>query len=122
MPIGGIHHLQINMPLGMEDQARRFYADVLGLSEIPKPTHLQRERGGVWFATATIDLHLSARAEDSPPGVHRHFALQVDNVDMWREKLITKGQRIEEAPSIEGWNRFFTYDPFGNKIEILEIL
>ena len=37
MKIRRLNHLQICVPIGAETQARRFYADVLGLTEIEKP-------------------------------------------------------------------------------------
>lgn len=40
MPIVGVDHVQLAMPAGGEDLARRFYGDVLGLEDVPKPTAL----------------------------------------------------------------------------------
>ena len=45
----GLDHLQIEAPPGHEAQARAFYGDFLGLSELEKPAVLQ-PNGGVWFA------------------------------------------------------------------------
>jgi hypothetical protein len=33
----GIDHVQVAAPPGSEGQARRFYGDLLGLPELPKP-------------------------------------------------------------------------------------
>ena len=52
-----LHHVQIAIPAGGEDRARDFYGRLLGLPEIAKPEHL-RARGGVWFQTETLQLHL----------------------------------------------------------------
>jgi catechol 2,3-dioxygenase-like lactoylglutathione lyase family enzyme len=35
--IHAIHHVQITIPRGAEDEARTFYCDLLGLPEIEKP-------------------------------------------------------------------------------------
>jgi catechol 2,3-dioxygenase-like lactoylglutathione lyase family enzyme len=46
MQVRHIDHVQLAMPAGREDEARAFYRDVLGISEIAKPSHLA-VRGGV---------------------------------------------------------------------------
>lgn len=120
MEILGVHHVQMTAPLGCESDARHFYGDILGLEEIPKPESLQG-RGGVWFRTPVADLHIAAREKDTPPSNHRHLALQVKSVETLRLTLVEAGIKIEEAPDVPGWRRFFAYDPFGNKIEFLEI-
>ena len=37
MNIEGIDHIQLAMPAGEEAKARRFYSDLLGIPEVPKP-------------------------------------------------------------------------------------
>jgi hypothetical protein len=48
MKILGLDHIQLAMPPGQEAQARRFYGEILGLTEMPKPAPLA-SRGGCWF-------------------------------------------------------------------------
>jgi catechol 2,3-dioxygenase-like lactoylglutathione lyase family enzyme len=55
MQIIGVDHVQLAMPGGGEDLARRFYRDVLGLTEKPKPSHLAK-RGGCWFENDQIKI------------------------------------------------------------------
>ncbi|SFU30001.1 hypothetical protein SAMN04488527_101198 [Aliiroseovarius crassostreae] len=57
MMLTALHHVQLAMPKGQEGQAGRFYADLLGLSERPKPASLSG-RGGVWFEKGALRLHL----------------------------------------------------------------
>lgn len=38
--ITGLHHIQLAMPPGEEDAGRRFYGELLGLAEVPKPSEL----------------------------------------------------------------------------------
>ena len=45
VPVEAIDHVQIVMPTGEEATARRFYADLLGIPEVEKPTALAREVG-----------------------------------------------------------------------------
>lgn len=121
MFITGVHHIQLTAPPGCEPDARAFYIGLLGLDEIPKPRSLQ-DRGGVWFRTGNCDLHISPRENDTPPGTNRHIALRVKNAEALRRKLQEAGARIDPAPEVPGWKRFFGYDPFGNKLEFLEIV
>lgn len=120
MPVLGIHHLQITCEPGGEDAARAFYSGLLGLAEVEKPQAL-RSRGGVWFRAGNLELHIGARTGDSPPGNYRHFALQVDDAAHFQQQLQQAGCRLEAAPEVPGWRRFFVFDPFGNKVEILEL-
>ena len=45
MRVVEIDHVQVAIPAGGEDAARRFYRDVLGLEEVPKPrTSINRRK------------------------------------------------------------------------------
>ena len=44
----GLHHAQITIPKGAEEEGKNFYCNVLGLEEIEKPVSL-RGRGGFWL-------------------------------------------------------------------------
>src|SRR5262245_43615921 len=61
----GIDHIQLAMPAGQEDQARRFYVGLLGLTEVTKPSHLVA-RGGVWFENASVRIHLGVDPDFRP--------------------------------------------------------
>jgi catechol 2,3-dioxygenase-like lactoylglutathione lyase family enzyme len=118
MSMASLHHVQIAMPAGREDEARRFYGDLLGLRELPKPEHL-RPRGGVWFATGSLELHLGVdpafRAAKKA-----HVALQVADLPRLRERLLAKRLPVVEDEPLAGYARFYTEDPFGNRVEVLE--
>ena len=118
----GVHHIQITAPENCEPDARAFYVGLLGLEEIHKPKEL-RGRGGVWFHTPNhIEIHVSVRPNDTPPGTHRHIALRVDHLDTLLQRLKEAGVKTEQPPEVEGWKRIFIFDPFDNKLELLEIL
>ena len=70
MTIVGVDHVQLAMPKGGEDLARRFYIGVLGLEEIPKPLPLA-ERGGVWFRRKGVELHLNKEVLTVDPAAKR---------------------------------------------------
>ena len=61
----GIDHVQVAAPAGSEDDARRFYGELLGLPEVPKPPVLQA-RGGVWFACGAHQLHVGVSEQFTP--------------------------------------------------------
>lgn len=109
-----LSHVNLPMPAGGEPRARAFYADLLGLPEIPKPEPM-RSRGGAWFDAGGLDIHLSV-AEDEP-GEQRHFGLEVDDVDAVRDRLVGAGVACDTGRPAP-WKRFFARDPFGNRIEI----
>ena len=65
MPVVAIEHVRLAMPAGREDEARDFYHGLLGVPEQPKPPHLAA-RGGCWFESTTVKIHLGVEAEFRP--------------------------------------------------------
>jgi len=117
MTILGIDHVQLAMPPGREDEARAFYAGLLGLLEIPKPPELAR-RGGAWFETAAVKLHLGVEA-DFRPARKAHPALLVRELPALVLRLRDAGVEVVEDP-LEGHYRVYVADPFGNRLELME--
>jgi proline iminopeptidase len=115
----GIDHVQIAMPAGREDEARRFYAGVLGLHEVAKPPGLAG-RGGCWFANADgrVNLHLGVEPEFRAAR-KAHPALAVGDLDALRQRLAHAGAKVIDDDTIDV-RRFYTADPFGNRIELVE--
>jgi hypothetical protein len=60
-----IDHIQLAMPVGGEETARRFYVDVLGMTELAKPPELAK-RGGCWFLSGTVQVHLGVENDFRP--------------------------------------------------------
>ena len=116
--IVGIDHVQLAMPAGQEDRARTFYGDLLGLSEVPKPPALAK-RGGVWFRTGSVHLHLGVEA-DFRPARKAHPALLVQGLEGFAQRLRRAGLEVIEDERLPGHRRFFLSDPFGNRLEFLE--
>ena len=119
MAIIGLDHVLLAMPEGGEDAARIFYAGLLGLAEIAKPAQLSPK--GCWFTGGTLQLHLGVE-QDFAPARKAHPALLVDDLSGLRARLEAAGCPIREDTPIEGYNRCFTQDPFGNRIELMERL
>jgi len=111
-----IEHVQITVPPGSEQKARDFYSGILGLEEIEKPDSL-KSSGGVWFKIAGIELHLGV---EELVNTKRHPAFEVSELNKVKDYLIEKGVKIKEEIPIPGRSRFSFYDPFGNRIELLE--
>ena len=74
----GIDHVQLAMPAGEEDAARRFYVGLLGLTEVAKPAHLVA-RGGAWFEKTNVRIHLGIDP-DFRPAKKAHPGLVVNDL------------------------------------------
>ena len=115
----GIDHVQVAAPTGSEAQARWFYGDVLDMPEVDKPETL-RDRGGVWFACGAHQLHVGV-AKPFTPATKAHPALSVAAADLDRlaARLADAGCSVQWDDAIAGTRRFFTADPWGNRIELV---
>jgi len=117
-----LHHVQLAMPEGAEDQARAFYNGLLGLTEVDKPAAL-RARGGVWFEQAGLRLHLGTETPFRP-ACKAHPAFQtddLDNLDNLAARLTGAGVDLVHDAELPGYRRFYAGDPFGNRIEFLQV-
>ena len=119
MRIVAIDHVQLAMPVGGEAMARRFYGNVLGFQEVPKPTALAG-RGGVWFQSGVVQLHLGVEA-DFRPARKAHPALRVEGFAALIARCGDAGYPVEHDVPLPGLVRAHVADPFGNRIELLEL-
>jgi catechol 2,3-dioxygenase-like lactoylglutathione lyase family enzyme len=118
--VDGLDHVQVAAPPGCEREARSFYGELLGLPELPKPEAL-RGGGGAWFAAGAQELHVGV-ADDFAPARKAHPGLRVDSdaaLDALAGALTTAGATVEWDDRIPGRRRFFTSDPWGNRLELL---
>lgn len=118
MTIYALDHVQLAMPPGEEARARAFYRDVLGLPEVPKPADLAK-RGGVWFTAGTWQLHLGVE-QDFRPARKAHPALLVHDLPTLVERCEAAGYVSTTDVPLEGYDRVYVNDPFGNRIELIE--
>jgi len=114
-----VHHAQVSIPKGAEDQAHAFYCDVLGLKEVPKPASLAG-RGGFWPELGDIQIHFGAKDRVDRKATISHVAYQVENLEAWRVRLTQNGVEILDGIPIPNYERFEFRDPFGNRVEFLE--
>ena len=115
-----IDHIQLAMPKGEEPAARAFYGSLLGMKEIAKPENLQA-RGGVWFTLGDRQVHLGIES-DFHAAKKAHPAFLVDDLDTLRTTLSTAGYPIIDDEPLPGHKRFYSRDPFGNRLEFLKRL
>jgi catechol 2,3-dioxygenase-like lactoylglutathione lyase family enzyme len=123
-----LHHVQVACPLGGEDDARRFYGEGLGLTEVPKPA-LLADRGGVWFRSydeagdVVAELHVGVEEPFSPARkAHPAFVLErAGDLDAAVSHLADLGYDVDltERHTFPGYERFHVRDPAGNRVEVL---
>jgi catechol 2,3-dioxygenase-like lactoylglutathione lyase family enzyme len=112
-----IDHVQLAMPAGGEPRARAFYGGVLGLTEIRKPPALAA-RGGAWFASGDVQVHLGVEAEFRAAG-KAHPAFRVDGLTALADRCRAAGHEPVFDTDLPGFARFYVADPFGNRLEFL---
>ena len=115
-----LDHVQVAAPPGCEAEARRFYGELLGLPELRKPEPL-RAAGGAWFQVGGQQLHVGVEDPFSP-ATKAHPALAVED----EAQLRALAQRLQAAGAPVRWDdrlpdavRFYTGDPWGNRVELL---
>jgi catechol 2,3-dioxygenase-like lactoylglutathione lyase family enzyme len=112
-----LDHVQLAMPVGGEEQARIFYARLLGMTEEPKPESL-KGRGGCWFRSAGCHVHLGVDPEFRPQR-KAHPAFIVEDVADLAERLAASGFQVIWDDLLPDQKRFYTHDPFGNRLEFI---
>src|SRR5579883_303269 len=118
-PFIEVDHVQLAMPAGEEETARAFYVDVLGMEEIEKPRD-RAARGGVWFASGRVQIHLGADESFFRSTTRSHPALRCRHYSAFVEDLRRRGIAVEEVRPLGGGNpRAYLADPFGNRIELV---
>ncbi|WP_176083796.1 VOC family protein [Martelella sp. HB161492] len=115
-----LHHIQLAMPEGREQDARAFYCDILGLKAVEKPEEL-RHRGGCWFESGQCRIHLGVETPFRP-AKKAHPAFRVRALAQIKARL--RDCQIGFASDIDlpGIRRIYIADPFGNRIELLEVI
>ncbi|MCP3820454.1 glyoxalase [Streptomyces sp. A3M-1-3] len=113
-----VDHVQPAAPPGSEDDLRAYYADILGMTELPKPPVLAA-RGGCWFAAGPVQLHLGIESAFVPAG-KAHPGLRVKDIEAYAERLASRGAKVVWDDNLPGHRRFYSQDPVGNRLEFLE--
>ena len=124
MPVGitHVHHIQIFVSSEVEQETKRFYSEVLGLQEIPKPEQFHKNEGA-WYQHGPNQLHLSLlRHPEDNRGSQRHVCYRV--ADLGHAETIMREAGVEiiaDDRPFDHWRRFYARDPGGNYIEIAQM-
>jgi hypothetical protein len=92
--VTAIDHVQLAMPAGREDDARRFYSGLLGLPERTKPPALAA-RGGAWFESAAVKIHVGVeadfrRARKAHPALRVHAVTETQRENVYLSPTLTR--------------------------------
>lgn len=122
-----LHHVQVACPPGAEAGTRRFYADGLGLIEVPKPEPLAG-RGGCWFRAydgdrVTAEIHVGVE-DPFAPARKAHPALILADQPALEEtgrRLEAMGYDVDRSQrdTFPGYTRLHVFDGYGNRVELL---
>lgn len=120
--IVGVHHAQISIPVGAEEEGRAFYRDFLGMTEVPKPASFAG-RGGFWLQAGDFQVHVGTEGGVDRRATRAHLAYRVSDLKEWRRRLEERGIGIiDNGPVIPGHTRLEFRDPFGNRVELIQRL
>src|ERR1700722_4449728 len=114
----GLDHVQLAMPPGRESEAEAFYAGLLGFVRIPKPEPMAA-RGGAWFTSGPVALHLGVEA-DFRPARKAHPALVVRDLAGLVAAAAAAGIDVRPNPDQAEGAGCYVDDPFGNRIELID--
>lgn len=112
-----IDHVQLAAPEGCEAAARAFFVGVLRMVEEPKPAPLA-SRGGCWFRSGGCSVHVGVDPSFTPQK-KAHPAFAVDDLGDLAHRLETAGHEVSWDRMLPGVERFYTHDPFGNRLEFV---
>src|SRR5262245_13610849 len=115
-----LDHIQLAMPQGQESAAEKFYCGVLGFKRQRKPPNLEK-RGGCWFECNGVTVHLGL---DEPfvPAKKAHPAFVVTSLKAVRAHLEGAGYKVVQDEPLPGYERFYSHDAFGNRLEFMEVV
>ena len=119
MRVRRLDHILLAMPAGRENDAGKFYQGILGIPEAMKPPNLAA-RGGCWFEDGELKIHLGVE-KNFAPARKAHPAFIVDDLAGLEAILIKAGYPVAHDQPLEGYDRIFVDDPFGNRIELMQV-
>ena len=120
MDILSLDHIQLAMPSNQESSAEAFYSGVLGLTRVPKPPTLQAS-GGAWFERGPVRIHLGVE-QDFKPAKKAHPGLVTSDLARALQDLEGAGVPTSDIQTLPGRRRIFFHDPFGNRLELIELI
>lgn len=123
MGVRGIDHINLRAPAELIERLRRFYIDVIGLHEGPRPTPRSGTRGHWLYAGDQALIHLAIAVDGDgqaqPTGWLSHVALACVDADSLRARLdaahVPYRMEIVDSPS---QLQLFLIDPAGMGVEL----
>ena len=121
--VHGLGHANLRAPSAMVEKLRRFYIDVIGLTEGPRPQFRSNSRGHWLYAGDTDVLHLSVAVDEQYPtsgnGAFNHLAFACDGLATVRSRLQAAGIAftVDEVAEVKQIQLFLT-DPAGMGVEL----
>jgi catechol 2,3-dioxygenase-like lactoylglutathione lyase family enzyme len=112
-----LDHVQLAIPRGGVPAARRFWVDLLGFVEKPRPEPLAA-REGAWFESGEARIHIGVD-EEFRPARKAHPALVCRDYAGLIARLAAAGVDVRPASDVPGQTRCHVDDPFGNRIELI---
>lgn len=117
-----LHHVQVAIPADGEAEARRFWVEGLGMTEVDKPEAL-RARGGLWVRSGEAEVHLGVE-DPFRPARKAHPALllaDVAQLDRVAGRLASLGFEVDHSQreGFPGHLRCHVFDGHGNRVELL---
>jgi len=112
-------HIHICVPPEQLEEAKQFYTGILGLEQIERPDRIFGN-AGYWFSIGDIQLHIGV--EPALARSIRHTAFEVADIAAARACLVKNNVEIVEEPILPGRTRFAFIDPFGNRMELLQMI
>lgn len=114
------------------ERSRRFYADALGLEEVPRPPNFTF--AGAWFRFGASEIHLLAEADTTGRagatdsglsaafGLASHIALEVEDLAASRARLEANAVPLIGGPMPrgDGVTQVFFRDPDGYILELFQ--
>jgi catechol 2,3-dioxygenase-like lactoylglutathione lyase family enzyme len=118
LPALRLQHISLPIPDGAQPTVRAFYGGVLGLDEKPVP-EAAAQYGFVWFAAGpgNLELHFIPDRCLNDPDEGRHVCLEVEDLEVYRRRLVEAGYRPFETFPLPNRRRFFCRDSLGLLIE-----
>ncbi|EDY82430.1 hypothetical protein VDG1235_2052 [Verrucomicrobiia bacterium DG1235] len=113
-----LDHIQLAMPAHGEALARRFFGTILSMQEEAKPSPLDT-RGGCWFRKDHVILHIGVDP-DFKPQTKAHPAFTVSNIQTLANTFASNNYPVKWDSALPNRKRFYTTDPFGNRIEFIQ--
>ena len=116
----------LGLPTADPERGARFYCEVLGFIETPRPAFSFR---GSWLLNRKVGvmIHLIHDEKFKPPDDQpinsrtNHFAMQVSDYDTAIQQLAAHGvSYVERVLPDYGYRQAFFHDPDGNVVELGE--